>query len=109
MTKLKFGDVVLLRFPFTESDKTKKRPALVLLDTNDGDFLVSRITSKLYFTPFDVEINNWKTCNLKLPSVVRIHKMATLNVSLIDKILSKLDKEDIIRIKQIIKNHIEEL
>lgn len=45
MNKLVFGDVVLLRFPYTDGKIYKRRPALVIRDTRDGDIIVSRITS----------------------------------------------------------------
>ena len=43
MDKFELGDIVLLSFPFTNADKVKKRPALVIKDFNDGDLLVCRI------------------------------------------------------------------
>jgi hypothetical protein len=39
MDKLNFGDIVLLKFPFTDSNTFKKRPALIINDFNDGDLL----------------------------------------------------------------------
>ncbi len=48
VNKAEFGDIVLLEFPFTDGQQSKKRPALVLLDTQDGDMIVCRITSKLH-------------------------------------------------------------
>ena len=60
MNKLNFGDIVLLRFPFTDGNKYKKRPALIINDYNDGDIIVCRITSQIYNTKQDVYIKNWK-------------------------------------------------
>lgn len=40
MSKLKRGQIVLVRFPFVDEGKTKLRPALVLEDTLDDDVLV---------------------------------------------------------------------
>ena len=60
MNKLNFGDIVLLRFPFTDGKKYKKRPALIINDYNDGDIIVCRITSQIYNTKQDVYIKNWK-------------------------------------------------
>ncbi len=81
--KVDFGDIVLLKFPFTDGQQFKKRPALVLLDTQDGDVIVCRITSKLYNTEFDVKIGEWQAAGLKLPSVIRVHKIATLEKEMI--------------------------
>jgi mRNA interferase MazF len=72
-----FGDVLLLSFPFTNLVGAKRRPALVILDTGDGDIVVARITSQVYETEFDAFLEDWQRAGLMLPSVVRIHKIAT--------------------------------
>jgi len=33
MIEYKFGDIVLIHFPFSDSSETKKRPALIIKDT----------------------------------------------------------------------------
>jgi len=45
MERLTFGDIVLLKFPFTDGISFKKRPALIINDYDDGDIIVCRITS----------------------------------------------------------------
>ena len=93
MMSSSFGDIVLLKFPFSDGGKSKKRPALVLADTEDEDVIVCRITSKLYDSDFDIDIKDWQKCGLKLPSVIRLHKIATLEKSLIDQKIGKIDEE----------------
>jgi mRNA interferase MazF len=78
MTTYRPGDVVLLAFPFTDGIRQKQRPALVLLDTGDPDIVVARITSQPYTTAFDVALSDQAEAGLLLPSVVRLHKLATL-------------------------------
>jgi mRNA interferase MazF len=77
MNKLNFGNIVLLNFPFTDGKTFKRRPALIINDFNDGDIIVCRITSQIYKTKKDVYIENWVNSGLKLPSVIRVHKLAT--------------------------------
>ncbi|MVN20564.1 type II toxin-antitoxin system PemK/MazF family toxin [Mucilaginibacter arboris] len=69
MDKLNFGDILLLKFPFTDGHTYKRRPALLINNCDDGDIIVCRITSKIYDTPQDVLINEWEKCGLKLPSI----------------------------------------
>jgi len=104
MKKLSFGEVILLKFPFTDGENTKKRPALILRDTEDNDIIVCRITSKLYDTEFDFEIKDWKECGLLQPSVVRLHKIATLEKILVDKPIGTLDNKMKKEIKERFKN-----
>jgi mRNA interferase MazF len=72
MSKLHFGDIVLLKFPFSDTINFKKRPALIINEFNDGDIIVCRITSQQYNTPY-LYVENWDKVGLKLPSVIRIH------------------------------------
>lgn len=60
MIEFHFGEVVIISFPFSDSSETKKRPALILKDTNDGDVIVNRITSKIKDTSEDIEIQTGK-------------------------------------------------
>ena len=57
MIKFEFGHIVLLRFPFTDSQSVKKRPALVIKEFTDGDVLVCRITSQLHDSDFDIQVS----------------------------------------------------
>jgi hypothetical protein len=43
---LRLGEVVLIRMQFHQSSGSKIRPALVLLDTADDDFVAAPITSQ---------------------------------------------------------------
>ena len=42
------ASVVLVRFPFSDLSRTKRRPALVLAEVEYGDLLLCQITSKVY-------------------------------------------------------------
>ncbi len=99
-----FGDIVLLKFPFTDGKSFKKRPALIINDYDDGDIIVCRITSQIYDTKNDYYLDKWSDAGLKLPSVVRVHKIATLDKRLVETRMGKLDKISKKSITQIIKN-----
>lgn len=89
------GDTLLLRFPFSNQENTKRRPALVVLDAGDDDVLVARITTHDFKTKYDIAIKEWKQAGLKAPSVVRLHKLATLEKSLVDRKLGSLSADDL--------------
>lgn len=91
MKSLKFGEIVLLKFPFTDGKRFKKRPALVINDFGDGDIIVCQITGKIYETKNDVFIEKWEDFGLKLPSVIRVHKLATLEKNMVDLIIGEID------------------
>lgn len=88
------GEVILLSFPFADAAGVKRRPALVLLDTGDEDVIVARVTSQMAQTAFDVELVEWQQAGLLLPSVARVHKVATLEKSLVERRLGTLTPGD---------------
>ena len=95
------GKIVLIPFPFTDLTSTKLRPALVLHE-GEKDVVVAFISSRITKAKqFDVLINDahpeFKTTGLKLPSTVKIDKIATISKELIlgeiGEIGPKLKKE----------------
>lgn len=91
MEKLLFGDIVLIKFPFSDGHQVKKRPALVINENSDGDIIVCRITSQIYNTDNDILIEDWKHSGLLMPSVVRINKLATLEKSIVEMKIGKIN------------------
>ena len=102
--KLNFGEIVLLKFPFTDGKTFKRRPALIINDFNDGDIVVCRITSQIYNTKNDILIENWVEAGLKLPSVIRVHKLATLEKDIVEVVMGKIDNSSKTRVKVILSN-----
>jgi len=90
--QFKFGDIALVKFPFTGTNNFKKRPALILLDAKDDDVVVCRITSARCFSKFDIQINNWQQLGLLSLSIIRVHKIATLEKGIIERKIATLDK-----------------
>jgi len=99
MNTIETGSVVLLKFPFTDGISYKRRPVLVLKDFADGDILVCRITSKIYNTQYDIYFNDWMKYGLKLPSVVRVHKLVTLETNMIESFMGQIDDAVLDKVK----------
>lgn len=78
----KHGDIILVPFPFTDLSSAKVRPALVLSGTNGKkpDVIVCFISSNLANNnPHTVRIEPGVKNGLKLPSLIRFDKIATLD------------------------------
>lgn len=103
MTNFPPGDLVLVTFPYTEGTRASNRPALVILDTGNADVLVARVTTQTHETPHDVSIAEWQGSGLLAPSVVRLHKLATLEKSLIRRRLGHLQPADRQRISALMQ------
>lgn len=92
------GKIVLVPFPFTDLTAAKLRPALVIYEGNKDVILVfitSRIPSLL--TEVDILItekqNMTKKTGLKVDSIIKLDKIATVLKDLIVGELGELDKE----------------
>ncbi len=94
MTNYQPGDLVLVAFPYSGSAQSKRRPALVVLDAGDADVVVARVTTQPHRTPNDVAIGDWQGAGLLAPSVVRTHKLATIEKALIRRQLGSLQSPD---------------
>jgi mRNA interferase MazF len=81
MDSYRFGDVVLVDFPFSDRNSEKRRPGLVLAQDPHGDLLVARITSKNPEIPTDITLRDWEAAGLNIPSNVRLLKLATIHQS----------------------------
>ncbi len=88
------GEIVLVEFPFTSGETAKRRPAIILLDTGDDDVIVARVTSQEGRHEFDVELKDWKPAGLLRESIVRVHKLATLEKAVIGRRMGKLSEPD---------------
>ena len=80
-----FGTIVLTDFPFTDLTAVKRRPALVISTDNDRrtDVVVAYITSIPRDDRDAVHIGPTSANGLKVPSMVRFDKIATINKDII--------------------------
>ena len=93
---MKPGDIVLVRYPFTDFSDEKLRPALVLLPEDDeGDFLLAFITSiPLQRSNFDYPIPTGKETGLKKNSQIRLKKIMAIHKSLISGKIGNVSSAD---------------
>ena len=91
---MKLGDVVLLRMEFHQIAGGKVRPAIVLLDAGDDDFVAAPVTSRPSLSEYDLPVQEWKNAGLNVPSFIRVHKLTVLAKSGIVRPLGSLTKPD---------------
>jgi mRNA interferase MazF len=75
---LRPGDVVLITITFHQAPGGKLRPAVVLLDAGDDDFVAAPITSRQRVSDYDVPLQQWRESGLNIASTVRVHKLTVL-------------------------------
>ena len=92
MTDYNFGEVLLLRFPYSDGNKEAKRPVVLLAKTDMKDIVVSKVTSVEQKGKYDIAIDDWQKAGLLFPSVIRVDKLATLSKHKIIRNLGILDE-----------------
>lgn len=105
------GEIALAHFPFGDVTAMKLRPVLLLTGSigNGTEILVAYISSVLPSTPLATDIvidplqNEFKSTRLKVKSVLRLHKLATIHVASLQRNLGRIsltaqkDVDDILR------------
>ncbi|MCI0618048.1 type II toxin-antitoxin system PemK/MazF family toxin [bacterium] len=95
--KYKQGEIVLVPFPYSDLSGSKKRPVLVvsndLYNTSFPDIVVAVITSKIGKSDvysLSLESKDLEIGQLPEPSLIRAHKLFTIDQSRILKRFSTL-------------------
>jgi len=107
MTSFDFGDVVLVRFPFTDQSAVKQRPAVVVSSEAyhraRPDILIMAITSQARPRPAigEAPIRRWKEAGLIKPSVFK-PLLATVERTLIRRKLGHLEPEDLQALRELL-------
>jgi mRNA interferase MazF len=94
MNNLQFGDIVLMKFPFTDFSSFKNRPAVCLKQINEDVvvcFLSSKLSSK---SKHDIVLKKDKLNFLKVDSIIKTWKIFTVHEQLMYKKLGGLKKTD---------------
>lgn len=102
--------VVVVPFPFTDTPKTKRRPALVLSSERfqkaNGHVTLAMITSAKHSDWLgDVAISELGACGLSAPSVIR-QKLFTIDMRLVEKRIGKLEAADQDALQKVMGEHL---
>ena len=104
MTRCNPGDVVLVRFPFTDLSSAKQRPAVVIspagFTTRFGDVVVVAVTSRQQADP-ELALREWKAAGLVKPTWFK-PLIATLSSSIIVHRLGALTPPDQQRLARVL-------
>ena len=105
MTPFEFGDVILIRFPFTNQNDAKQRPAVVVSNRTYNetmpDVIAMAITSVM--DAQSVEVVDWKEAGLLRPSVFK-PIFATFEQTLIRRRLGALSERDRAALRTVIRD-----
>ena len=102
------GQVVVFRFPQTDLEEGKLRPALLLgkLPGNYGDWLICMISSQThqYIADFDEMVeekdSDFGESGLKVSSVIRVGRLAVVSGEILIGAIGQISSERISRVKK---------
>ena len=89
------GDVVIIEFPYSDTENVKRRPVLILKVPKGDDVLVAQITAGSYESSVEIPLKkeDFKQGNLKRESYIRIDKIASIEKFLIEYKAGSLKQE----------------
>ena len=107
MASVSVGDIVFVRFPFSDLSRAKLRPALILAKVGNNDLILCQITSRPYTDTQAVTLQeeNLAMGRLRKVSYVRPAKLFTANIRIVEKTVARVKP----KIRQTVVNHITEL
>ncbi|MEH2419293.1 type II toxin-antitoxin system PemK/MazF family toxin [Nostoc sp.] len=91
------GDVISIPFPFSDASATKRRPALVIAESDSNNIMVCPITSKAG-RDYEIELEDqdFRVGKLNLsPCYIRPNIIATIDKSNVIRFIGKLKDEKI--------------
>lgn len=103
-TGFRFGDVVLIRFPFSNQRSAKQRPAAVAssdaYNADQPDLIIMAITSQWGAEEprWDINIENWTEAGLLKASALK-PVLATVERRLVRRRLGRLHDDDLARLR----------
>ena len=92
----KRGDIVWVRFPFSDASSDKVRPALIISNSTiniTGDYLLMQVTTRLRGDKLSLVIQqqDFKEAPLLKQSELRLHKIFILHESLIESKITSVN------------------
>ena len=99
----KVGDIVLVKFPFTNLKKSKKRPVLVVKSQSDfNDIVCFQITSNsVQANLLKIENSDLDNCTLALESFIKYDKCFTISSEIVDKKIAKVNSQLLAELKNL--------
>ncbi len=97
-TNIEQGDILLVRFPFTNFKEFKKRPVLVIsgsiFNSKSRDLIVCAVTSNLRHRDFAVRVsqNDLSEGTLAKESIVKTSHIATISRSIVLKKIGRINE-----------------
>ena len=87
------GDIIVVKFPFSDLSEVKKRPSIVIGVLDRNDYLICQITGNSFNANEEIALNNKDIIigKLRKNSFIRFTKISTIEHSLIEYKIGKIN------------------
>lgn len=89
------GEIFLVSMVFSNQTGTKRRPVMVVHDGDDQDLLVIPVTSHASRSRYDGPVLEWQRAVLRVPSVIRAEKLASIAKTSLIRRLGYISAKDL--------------
>ena len=106
-TNFEFGQIVLVRFPFTDQFGSKQRPAVIIssqiYNQERPDVILMALTSQIHQKSGfgEAVVQSWQSAGLLNPSIIK-PVVFTAEKSIVKKTLGRLNQRDQVNLLKII-------
>ncbi len=106
MARFMRGDVVVIPFSFSDLSQSKRRPTLVISNSQSNDIILCQITSKIKNDPYGILLTNqdFRYGELSRKSYIRPHRIFTADQNLI---IYKIGQIDVKKLDEVITTIVE--
>ena len=102
------GDILLVKFPFTDLKKSKKRPVIVVKSESEfNDIVCFQITSNSQQSNLlEIKKSTLDNSTLALKSFIKYDKCFTINTVIVDKKIAKVNSQLLAELKILFCNEL---
>jgi len=104
----KVGEIVFIKFPFTNLQKAKRRPVLIIKSENSfNDFVCLQITSNAKQSHlFTLQAEHFHEKALSIQSYIKYDKCFTLNSSIVEKSVAQVTPQLLLELQNFFCNEL---
>ena len=104
----KVGEIVFVKFPFTNLQKAKRRPVLIIKSENNfNDFVCLQITSSSKQSHlFALKEEHFQDRALSIQSYIKYDKCFALNSSIVEKSVAQVTPQLLLELQKLFCNEL---
>lgn len=96
----KNGDIILVKFPFSNLENFKLRPALIIWDYKNDYIILAISSNDKNWINYEVDNKDLKSWKLLIKSYIKINKITSIEKSIIYSKIATTEKKFLKKVKE---------